>query len=30
MDAASADSLSTGASRRVLNQKFGIKPFTGR
>jgi hypothetical protein len=29
-DAATADSLSTGAGRRVLAQQFGLKPFTGQ
>jgi hypothetical protein len=30
LDAATADSLSTGAGRRVLAQQFGLKPFTGQ
>jgi hypothetical protein len=30
MDAATGDSLATGAGRRVLAQQFGVKQFTGQ
>jgi hypothetical protein len=30
MDAATGDSLTGGAGRRVLAQQFGVKPFTGQ
>jgi phage-related minor tail protein len=30
MDAAAADSVSSGGARRVLARQFGVKPFTGQ